>query len=127
MIIGKNNLKTTDFKLTINHNLINLENNVKYLGVHLDTQMENFLNNKDKLSSNFHLALKKIRGYYKIVSLYYVPKYNRPNVKSRMIHKDKFNDASMSIQGYIHVYSKIYHSCTDLIRGYFLFNPKNHP
>jgi len=35
MIIGKNTLKMTDFKLAINHNLINLENNVKYLGVHL--------------------------------------------------------------------------------------------
>jgi len=35
MIVAKNNVKTTDFKLSINHNLINLKNKVKYLGVYL--------------------------------------------------------------------------------------------
>jgi len=39
MIIGKSNLKIADFKLTINYNLINLENNVKYLGVHLNNKL----------------------------------------------------------------------------------------
>ena len=39
MIVGKINAKTSDFKITINLNLIELTNHVKYLGVYLDYQL----------------------------------------------------------------------------------------
>jgi len=39
MIVAKNTVKKTHFELSINHNLINLKNEVKYLGVHLDNKL----------------------------------------------------------------------------------------
>jgi len=39
LIIAKNTVKKTDFELSINHNVINLRNVIKYLGVHLDNKL----------------------------------------------------------------------------------------
>ena len=39
MIVGNKNAAVSSFKLSINHNLIEETDNVKYLGVHLDIKL----------------------------------------------------------------------------------------
>ena len=39
MIVGNKNAAVSSFKLSINHNLTEETDNVKYLGVHLDSKL----------------------------------------------------------------------------------------
>ena len=71
MIISNKIIKSTCFKLTINHNAIEKSDNVKYLSVHFDNKLtwEKHINTMSKKLSKICEMIYKLRHYVSLSTL----------------------------------------------------------
>ena len=120
MIVGNKNAALSSFKLSINHNLIEETDNVKYLGVHLD----------NKLSWKIHIEMLT-RKLSKVCGVIYKLRHYVPFSTLKLVYYAMFHShLQYSLINWGRPYKSHYHNLVVLqnkILRACLFLPMHHP